>query len=396
MDSAYNADYPFIVPPNLPTQEGPGGILFDFNDGARVYLPAGNWVLELSDDDSGNVLFKDSLKGGWVVSTKKYYIRFRIKVWQGDNITPFFDHILNLESKKVLISFPVGTLGDLIGWVPYAERFRIVNKTSVTCTLAHNIAEIFENTYKELIFYDHELYKSNIDKQPKPYATYRIGLFFNQDTVNQPIDFRMVGLHRTAGYILGVNPEEIRPNIRTDFKNTFNERYVCIATMSTCQAKFWNNKTGWDEVVAYLKCQGYRVLCIDRDPVVGQGYVWNRIPNGAEDFTGALPLKERINLLQHAEFFIGLASGLSWLAWACQIPVVLISGFSLPNCEFYTPYRVFNSQFCNGCWDDTKVNFEHKDFFWCPRFKNTVQQYECTRYITGKQVINVLHRLINP
>lgn len=41
-----------------------------------------------------------------------------------------------------------------------------------------------------------------------------------------------------------------------------------------------------------------------------------------------------MNLLHHASFFIGLSSGLSWLAWATHIPVVLISGFTLPVSEF--------------------------------------------------------------
>src|ERR1700687_2784357 len=42
--------------------------------------------------------------------------------------------------------------------------------------------------------------------------------------------------------------------------------YVCIAVQSTLQAKFWNNPTGWREVVAFLKGAGYRVLCIDLKP----------------------------------------------------------------------------------------------------------------------------------
>lgn len=135
------------------------------------------------------------------------------------------------------------------------------------------------------------------------------------------------------------------------------------------------------------------MLCIDRDAHYGQGFVWNHIPWGAEDFTGSFPLQERVNLLRHASFFIGLASGLSWLAWATGIPVVLISGFSLPNSEFYTPWRVFNSHGCNGCWDDTSLNFDHKDFLWCPRHKNTDRQFECTRLITGTQVNGVISRL---
>lgn len=79
------------------------------------------------------------------------------------------------------------------------------------------------------------------------------------------------------------------------------------------------------------------MLCIDRRARHGQGFVWNHIPYGAEDFTGDIPLQERVDLLRHASFFIGLGSGLSWLARAAGIPVVLISGFSLPNSEFHTP-----------------------------------------------------------
>ena len=62
----------------------------------------------------------------------------------------------------------------------------------------------------------------------------------------------------------------------------------------------------------------------------------------AEDFTGNRPLQERLSLLHHADFFIGLGSGLSWLAWAADTPVVMISGFSHPSTEFHTPYRVIN------------------------------------------------------
>ncbi|MCL2145508.1 MAG: autotransporter strand-loop-strand O-heptosyltransferase, partial [Endomicrobia bacterium] len=97
---------------------------------------------------------------------------------------------------------------------------------------------------------------------------------------------------------------------------------------------------------------------------------------------------------QHAEFFVGLSSGLSWLAWSCKKPVVMISGFTLPVCEWNNPYRVFNSHGCNGCWDDVNENFDHKDFFWCPKHKGTDRQFECTRLITGRQVVNVIDKLM--
>jgi hypothetical protein len=203
-----------------------------------------------------------------------------------------------------------------------------------------------------------------------------------------------VGLHRTAGHILGVDPKEEPPRLALSVSRRIAGPYVCIATKSSCQAKFWNNGHGWNMVVGHLKSLGYRVLAIDREATVGLGFTWNQIPHEAEDFTGNLPLAERIALLRHADFFIGLGSGLSWLAWACKIPVILISGFSLPNCEFETPYRVYSAHGCKGCWDDTAVNFDHRDFLWCPRHKGTERQYECTRLITGQQVIGHIDRLM--
>ena len=377
-----------VMPPDMPTQKGPAGILYDFNDGARLFLPPGQWHAQIIDADAGNILFSCDSEGGWITSTKKYFVNFGFKVWQRGQKDPVFEHHLDLKNRNVLVSFPVGTLGDLIGWFPYAERFWQKHGCKMECTMGQLIIDLFKEQYPDISFSTPEAVKMKT-----PYATYRIGLYFGGDLDHQPIDFRQVGLHRTAGYILGVDPTENRPRLQLGSKRQIMEPYVCIATQSSCQAKYWNNGYGWDLVIDHLKKAGYRVLCIDREATYGQGFVWNHIPYGAENFTGDFPLQERIGLLEHADFFIGLGSGLSWLAWACNIPVVLISGFSLPNCEFYTPYRVFNTHGCFGCWDDVNLNFDHKDFFWCPRHKGTDRQFECTRLITGQQVIHHVERL---
>jgi autotransporter strand-loop-strand O-heptosyltransferase len=382
---------PFIIAvPDIPTQEGPLGIRYDFNDGARVLLPKGKWHVQIIDGESDNIIFACDADEGWVLSTKKYYIPFTIRVWVRGRPQPVLDHTLNLKGKEVLIKFPIGTLGDIIGWMPYAEKFQKKHGCITECYMAKNLADLFAPQYPELFFTS----PPERAKFKKPYASYKIGLFFRGNTADQPIDFRQVGLHKTAGCILGVDPEEEAPRITLNHERKIKEPYVCIAVKSSCQAKFWNNGSGWDNVIKYLKDLGYRVLCIDKEAVVGHGFVWNRLPAGAEDFTGNLPLEERVALMQHADFFIGLSSGLTWLAWCTRIPIIMISGFTLPICEFKTPYRVFNSHGCTGCWDDVRLNFDHHDFFWCPRFKNTERQYECSRLITGKQVIGHIDRLM--
>ena len=116
---------PFVVnAPAIPTQEGPMGIRYDFNDGARVLLPKGKWHVQIEDDETDNIIFACDADEGWVLSTKKYYIPFRIRVWVRGEKEPILNHTLDLKGKEVQIKFPVGTLGDIIGWMTYADRFQ--------------------------------------------------------------------------------------------------------------------------------------------------------------------------------------------------------------------------------------------------------------------------------
>jgi autotransporter strand-loop-strand O-heptosyltransferase len=85
--------------------------------------------------------------------------------------------------------------------------------------------------------------------------------------------------------------------------------------------------------------------------VHGAGLAYTHIPHGAEDETGERLLEERARWLRHASAFIGVSSGLAWLAWAAGCPVVMISGFTHPNNEFATPGRVVNWHTCNSCWN---------------------------------------------
>lgn len=364
------------------------GLEFDFNYGARVQVPAGNWRVKITDRDTFVTLYDTSADNVLVSSTKKYYINFGLEIYLDDKL--ILRHDMNLSGKKVLIKYPVGTLGDIIAWFPYAQAFKYKHDCEVYCAMAPELADLFRPAYPELNFIGPD------ERPPEIYASYYMGIFFPcDDRVHQPVDWRIVGLQKTIPYLLGLPVEELRPSILPhNLERTIAEPYVCIAAQSSSQAKYWNNGSGWLEVIKHLKSKGYRVLCIDRENCHGAGSRWNTIPHGAEDFTGTLPLSQRVDLLYHADFFIGLSSGLSWLAWAVGKPVVMISGFSLPSDEFYTPYRIINYHVCNGCWNDSTIEFEHNDFSWCPRHKNTDRQFECTRFINASYVNSVVDQLI--
>ena len=375
-------------PAEQPTQEGPKGIRFDFNLGCRVVLPEGEWRICLRDLDTGNILFESKNTGAFVTSAKRYFVRFRIEIW--DHGEKLLTHDYDAADHDVLVQFPVGTLGDTMGWFPYAVKFQQRHLCRLTCAMSALIIPLFRDAYPEITFVPHEEVQAE-----RFYASYCIGLFFDDaDHIWQPTDFRLVGLHRTAGYILGVDPAEAPPRLGIpDEGPPLDEPYVCIAVQSSSQCKYWNNPHGWRETVRFLIEHGYRVVCIDQKPLHGDGLVWTHIPHGVQDETGDRPLAERVRWLRHAAFFVGLSSGLSWLAWAAGAKVVMIGGFTHPTNEFATPYRVINWHACNSCWNDPRHRFDHKDFLWCPRHAGTRRQFECTRLITPAQVRQTIERI---
>jgi len=332
---------------------------------------------------TGNVLFETHIGAGSVASAKKYFVLFEIEIRGEDKLV--MKHSFDPRDRPVLIQFPVGTLGDLMGWFPYADKFQKLHGCKLTCSMSALLIPLFESCYPNITFITPEKVKPS-----EYYASYRVGLFFDDEAhIFQPCDFRHVGLHCTAGYILGVDPTEVAPQL--DYGPDGNTRpisepYVCIASQASTQCKYWNNPTGWRDIVAFLKAQGYRVVCIDQKPTHGHGMVWNHLPYGSEDQTGNKPLTERARWLKHADFFVGLSSGLAWLAWATQTPVVMISGFTPPQYRISDAARVVNYHTCNGCWNDVRVRFDHKDFLWCPRHAGTDRQFECTRLITAEHV----------
>lgn len=116
----------YPVAPETPTQHGPNGVRFDFNEGCRVVVPeAGmSWRVRLMDLDTGNTLFESSsdFTAGRVTSAKRYYVRFRVEVWLGDE--QLVNHDYDARDREIAVIFPVGTLGDTMGWFPYAVKFQ--------------------------------------------------------------------------------------------------------------------------------------------------------------------------------------------------------------------------------------------------------------------------------
>lgn len=287
---------------------------------------------------------------------------------------------MNIEDNLVQVNLLAG-LGDTIAWVPYVDLFQKHTNKIVLCKTEYN--DIFSPEYDNLHFID--------TRSKNIFDTRTICGYQNNIEKTYP-------MQKVAAYSLGVEyVGDVRPKIFIKNKtNNFNKPYVCIATKSTCQAKFWNNPEGWKQTIEYLKKLGYDVVCIDKYTNYGNleaGY-WHGVPEGVIDKTGGdKHLDERITDLYNCSFFIGLCSGLSWLSWALNKPTIMIGGFTDPVIEFSTPYRVINKNVCNNCWGE--FGFDRNDWNWCPRLKGTDRIFECSREISFDMVKENIDKLIN-
>ncbi len=333
-------------------------------------------------DDFNNIIYNNQQPiNHWVKLNRQYYTNWRIEVKENDNLV--YNYTLILTNKRVYISFASKSLGDTMAWIPYCEEFRKKHNCQLIVSTFMN--ELFENQYPEIEFVNPGMPVNNI------FAQYQIGWFFNEDgSLNTDIhknDVRTQPLQKTATDILGLEYKEIRPEL--NLPEVQKSKKVGIGIHSTAQAKYWNNPNGWQEVVDYLNNLGYECVIYSKE---GDGYMGNFHPKNVTKFKGGT-LQEVIDDLVTCEFFIGLGSGLSWLAWACKLPLVLISGFSEKWAETtLDTYRVINESVCHGCFN--KEKFDAGDWNWCPLHKGTDRQFECSKQISSQMVINEINKII--
>jgi len=353
--------------------------VYSFNGCTRVDVTASgfknlSFVANFFEED--NHIYSCTLGSGMFGNILKAWVSdWRIEMKDSDGkIIDTHSFLEDLKKSKILIRFDSSSLGDTIAWMgcvkPFMEKY---SPGFVYVSTFYN--DLFKSEYPEIEFIE-------------PNTNYRdakiiigLGWYTESDRNVHKRDPRTIPLQSVAEDILGLSlDKEQRPRISKTFNPPPVEgRYVCIATESTAGAKYWHHPGGWQKLVDLLNTLGYSVVVIQKQSTTLKNVI---------DRTGDLPLNERISDLLGCDFFIGIGSGLSWLAWGLDIPVVMISGFSQPFCEFSDKtLRIINTKVCHGCFNNPDHKFDKGDWWWCPEHKNTSRHFECTKSITPQEVL---------
>lgn len=376
----------------------------DFYEGVRVQIFGEgdeDFNIEIRSNVENNFLiYKDTIKPGTFVKTPiTYYQNWQIIITHNKDILVYYN--INLKNENVIIIINNNSLDYILPWIPYIEEFRKLHDCNIYCATFND--ELFKKEYNKINFIDlNKNLNDNIIKYIKEYTDnlnvdvyciFYMGWFtpwknipiYDKNNniikyigINNINENKKISLQKTATDCLGLPYKEIKPLITLPKKNEkpINDKYVCINTYDNLKSKLWNYKNGWQELINWLN-NTYKVINISEKGQFENTINYNNIS-----------LTDKINIINHCEFFIGLSNYLSWIAWSLNKKVVMISGSTKPFFEFKNNnIRIFNEKVCNGCFHI----YELESFNSCPRRQN----FECTKKIKPQNIIKRIKNEFN-
>ena len=319
-----------------------------------------------------NILYRTMLgKGTWMKLDVRYIGNFFVEARNNKGVLKHrISFLQHLRGKRIFITFGSSSLGDTIAWMPYCLEFKKKYQCDVVVSTFKNF--MFESLYPEFEFVKPGSVVENIVAMPE------VG--WHWDKNKEPINPVTIPLQQAACNILHLPYKEMRPRMLVTHNKQDVGKYVCISEQSTAQLKLWDK---WQKLVDHLIDKGYDVYEVSKDESSLSGVI-----NPADT-----SLEYTMELLSKCEFYIGLSSGISWVAWAMEVPVVMIANFTEANHEF-SCIRVENRSVCNGCWNNPKFRFNKGDWNWCPEHEGTPRQHECHKSISVEDVISSIQNLL--
>ena len=343
------------------------------------------YTVKFIDNKTGKIHYSTNIKNNcWCKCSIEYFVEWKIVIYENDKL--WYEYIYDATDKRVYISLDSKALGDSLAWFPYMDEFRKKHNCKVIVSTFMN--DMFINQYPEIEFVNPGTSVENL------YAMYSVGIFYDDNgSINlfkNPIDPKTQTMQKMCSDILGLEYKEVKPKVK-DVQTQIdpNSKQVCIGVFGTAQSKFWNNPTGWQDVVDWLNNKGYTVKLVSKE---GDDYMGNKLPKGIVQHPNG-PIEKVMMEMKKSKAFIGIGSGLSWMSWALDVPTVLISGFSYDWAEMKDCIRITTPKGkCEGCFN--RLRLDAGDWNWCPDHKGTERQFECTKSITSEMVIKELEKFL--
>lgn len=286
--------------------------------------------------------------------------------------------------KRVYIHLLSNSIGDTIASTPYVSEYQKKHGVNVIFNINDPYIFLLNESYENIEFVG----RNDVVEYDEKIS---IDYVFNKSIQG--------GYAEQLGF---ENPQYIRPVVSIpELLRPIKNKYIALGVHSTCQVKYWNHPNGlksqgdstnWNELSSILRKRGYTPVTVEKDEFYGVPPFYNGVPSKSNKQIGKT-LLDAVNIINHSEFYIGLSSGMSWVAHALGKKVVMISNFTEDWNEFDLSLddyiRITNKSVCHGCWN--KINVEHSfdknDWYWCPLHKDTERQFECHKSITVNDVV---------
>lgn len=316
---------------------------------------------------------RDLVTGLWARYSQGWYQEWECRIYNTD--TGVLQYTLRPDITEFGVHMETSSLGDSLSFMGQIEQMNS----------EHDFERLAVRTHKSFLFDWKLLALKGIrqsfweDSLQYPQNNQGLGIFQTEDAVSNPEkhprDWRTIPMGAIAADQLGIKYVERRPTMAPEFllkHPSADAKGVCIATQSTAQAKYWNHPTGWQDLVNKFGDKKIPVYYISKEDT---------------KLSGVEHIKDLVEAAQYMRAtgkMVGISSGLSWLAWALDINVCMISGFTWEFVEFDAAVRIINRDVCSGCW--TWAKFDRGDWNWCPQNKGNEKQFECTKTITPEHV----------
>jgi autotransporter strand-loop-strand O-heptosyltransferase len=273
-----------------------------------------------------------------------------------------------LEGKEILLHFDSFCLGDTICFASLIEPFIDYHKPKkvLISTFFPHLLRSNNPTYEFI----------NANQKKKITIDKFIDVGYDKNSLSHTLGGMFYAAKDTLR--LPQNTKPVKPPLIPKTR-TLKQNKITIAPESLKEIAQWN-KDGWQTIINQLVKHNYDVYNVSYENTMDLQNV--------KGFHGNDDINVSIDHILESRFFIGLSSGLGWVAWAYDVPVVMISGFTKDHNEFDC-FRVKNPNVCNGCFNVFQ-NIKTK----CPLFLGTNRENECHKTITPEMVITQINNAI--